>query len=139
MELSPLGCAQALKNLFYVPRFRGHTIIHPVTAKYGRVKVHAYPMTSGSGVRASKLMESICRLAGLENIGIKVCTFGRQICPSILLSFWSLLQSITASRRQNMLFHRKNKHAALLLCCVVSMLSAPGQLIFMSRVGLSEL
>ena len=67
-------CVQASKNLFYVPRFRGHTIIHPVNAKYGRVKIHAYPMTSGSGIRASKLMESICRLAGLRNIGIKVPT-----------------------------------------------------------------
>ena len=64
--------AQAMKNLFYVPRYRGHTIIHPVTAKYGRVKVHAYPLASGTGgVRAGRLMESICRLAGLENIGVK--------------------------------------------------------------------
>ena len=64
--------AQAMKNLFYVPRYRGHTIIHPVTAKYGRVKVNAWPLASGTGgVRAGRLMESICRLAGLENIGVK--------------------------------------------------------------------
>lgn len=81
-------CVQASKNLFYVPRFRGHTIIHPVTAKYGRVTLHAYPMTSGSGIRASKLMESICRLAGLQNIGIKVSP---PICFSCM--FWCLSHS----------------------------------------------
>lgn len=82
--------SQASKNLFYVPRFRGHTIIHPVTAKYGRVKVHAYPMTSGSGVRASKLMESICRLAGLQNIGIKVYTSGLPSRPGLSMSVIAL-------------------------------------------------
>ena len=65
-----------MKNLFYVPRYRGHTIIHPVSAKYGRVVVKAWPLASsggrGRGVRAGRLMESVCRLAGLENIGVKV-------------------------------------------------------------------
>jgi hypothetical protein len=66
---------QAMKNLFYVPRYRGHTILHPVRAKYGRVTVAAWPLASsagrGRGVRASRLMGSICRLAGLENVGVK--------------------------------------------------------------------
>lgn len=62
-----------MKNLFYVPRYRGHTIIHPVKAKYGAVTVYAYPLSSGrGGIRASRLMASICKLAGLENIGVKV-------------------------------------------------------------------
>jgi hypothetical protein len=84
-----------------VPRFRGHTIIHPVTAKYGRVKIHAYPMTSGSGIRASKLMESICRLAGLENIGIKVSThiLSANDCPHVCISL-SLVCLYSASMFQ---------------------------------------
>ena len=66
-------CAlQALKTLFYVPRFRGHTILQPLKAKYGRVLLYAWPKSSHGGVVANNLMSSICRLAGITNIGIKV-------------------------------------------------------------------
>lgn len=61
-----------MKTLFYVPRFRGHTIIHPLKAKYGRVFLYAYPVSSHGGMRANTLMASICKLAGITNIGIKV-------------------------------------------------------------------
>ena len=64
-----------MKTLFYVPRFRGHTIIHPLRAKYGRVLLYAYPKSSHGGITANNLMRSICRLAGISNIGIKVRDF----------------------------------------------------------------
>ena len=67
-----LRCVQALKTLFYVPRFRGHTILQPLKAKYGRVLLYAWPKSSHGGVVANNLMTSICRLAGITNIGIKV-------------------------------------------------------------------
>ncbi len=63
---------QALKTLFYVPRFRGQTILHPLKAKYGRVLLSAWPKSSHGGMKANKLMSSICKLAGIVNIGIKV-------------------------------------------------------------------
>lgn len=66
---------QAMKTLFYVPRFRGHTIIHPLRAKYGRVLLYAYPKSSHGGITANNLMTSICKLAGISNIGIKVRAF----------------------------------------------------------------
>lgn len=31
----------------------------------------AYPLSSGSGVRASRMMGSICNLAGLTDVGVK--------------------------------------------------------------------
>ena len=67
-----LYAVQALKTLFYVPRFRGHTILQPLKAKYGRVLLYAWPKSSHGGVVANNLMTSICRLAGITNIGIKV-------------------------------------------------------------------
>ena len=67
-----LRALQALKTLFYVPRFRGHTILQPLKAKYGRVLLYAWPKSSHGGVVANNLMSSICRLAGITNIGIKV-------------------------------------------------------------------
>lgn len=63
---------QAMKTLFYVPRFRGQTILHPLKAKYGRVLLSAWPKSSHGGMKANKLMSSICKLAGIVNIGIKV-------------------------------------------------------------------
>ena len=66
---------QAMKTLFYVPRFRAHTIIHPLRAKYGRVLLYAYPKSSHGGIKANNLMTSICKLAGISNIGIKVRAF----------------------------------------------------------------
>ncbi|BDA50595.1 probable 30S ribosomal protein S5 [Coccomyxa sp. Obi] len=104
--------AQASKNLFYVPRFRGHTIIHPVTAKYGRVKVHAYPMTSGSGIRASKLMESICRLAGLQNIGIKI--HGSRCARNAVKALFNALEGQqTLSQTQKALGNRRIRELAV--------------------------
>ena len=61
-----------MKTLFYVPRFRGQTILHPLKAKYGRVLLSAWPKSSHGGMKANKLMTSICKLAGIVNIGIKV-------------------------------------------------------------------
>ena len=65
-------CMQAMKTLFYVPRFRGQTILHPLKAKYGRVLLSAWPKSSHGGMKANNLMASICKLAGIVNIGIKV-------------------------------------------------------------------
>ena len=63
---------QAMKTLFYVPRLRGQTILHPLKAKYGRVLLSAWPKSSHGGIKANNLMASICKLAGIVNIGIKV-------------------------------------------------------------------
>lgn len=35
--------AQAMENFFYVPRYRGHTLNHPIKYKYGGVLVPAPP------------------------------------------------------------------------------------------------
>ena len=63
---------QAMKTLFYVPRFRGQTILQPLKAKYGRVLLYAWPKSSHGGLKANNLMAGICKLAGITNIGIKV-------------------------------------------------------------------
>jgi hypothetical protein len=107
-----------MKNLFYVPRFRGHTIIHPVKAKYGAVRVYAYPVSSGrGGIRASPLMASICKLAGLENIGVKVCP---------LCSFWQLaaractvLRFHTCSRVGRGISYQSLPHLAVIRCAFI--------------------
>ena len=86
---------QAMKTLFYVPRFRGQTILHPLKAKYGRVLLSAWPKSSHGGIKANNLMASICRLAGIVNIGIKVglrcvesalCAPGRPACARTALA-----------------------------------------------------
>lgn len=63
---------QAMKTLFYVPRYNKATILHPLVAKYGQCKVTMYPRSSGRGAIASNLISDICRLAGIADIGVKV-------------------------------------------------------------------
>jgi hypothetical protein len=43
--LPPQAYHRAVKNLLFVPRYRGHTIYHPVEVKYGQTKVGAGPRT----------------------------------------------------------------------------------------------
>ena len=38
---------QAMENFFYVPRYRGHTLNHPIKYKYGGVLVQAPPNPNG--------------------------------------------------------------------------------------------
>ena len=71
-----------MKTLFFVPRYREQTLHHPVQAKYGQVKVIAYPRSSGTGMVASHLMRSICALAGLRDVGVKVRS--SQGCTGVL-------------------------------------------------------
>lgn len=64
--------ARALERLTYVPRYRGHTIYYPTKEKYGKSIVIMYPKTSGSGIKASILVDAVCRLAGIKDVGVKV-------------------------------------------------------------------
>lgn len=63
---------KALKHLTYVPRFREHTIHYPITVLYGKTKLIMYPRASARGIKASNLMNSLCRLAGVKDVGIKI-------------------------------------------------------------------
>ncbi len=64
--------SQAMKTLFPVPRHRNATLLEPFTSKYGRVKVVAYPLSTGSGIRTNNMLKGVCMLAGLTDVGIKV-------------------------------------------------------------------
>jgi ribosomal protein S5 len=62
----------AYRNLYPIPRHNGHTITEPVTATFGKTKVIMYPKSSGRGIVANPMLASICQLAGIYDIGIKV-------------------------------------------------------------------
>ena len=64
--------ARALKNLFFVPRYCASTIYQKQTATFGKAKVIMYPRSTGAGVRACNMVNSICSLAGIRDIGVKV-------------------------------------------------------------------
>lgn len=63
---------RACRNLYPIPRFNGHTIPEPTSAKFGKVKVTMYPKAAGQGMVASSLVADICKLAGIFDIGVKV-------------------------------------------------------------------
>lgn len=63
---------RALKTLFFVPRYCDATIYQAQVAKFGKAKVIMYPRSTGSGIRACGMVTSICNLAGIRDIGVKV-------------------------------------------------------------------
>lgn len=63
---------QAMKTLFFVPRYNDSTIREPIVATFGKCKVTMYPRGSGSGNRTSNLLSDICQLAGIYDVGIKI-------------------------------------------------------------------
>ena len=71
MNEKSFSIRQALKTLFFVPRYH-QTILHPLQARYGRCKVIMYPRSTGSGCKASHMVTGICKLAGIQDIGVKV-------------------------------------------------------------------
>lgn len=62
----------AYRNLYPIPRHNGHTIPEEVTATFGKTKIIMYPKSSGRGIVANPMLASICQLAGIYDIGIKV-------------------------------------------------------------------
>ena len=64
--------ARAERNLTYVPRFNGHTVHYPITCFMGKTKLIMEPRSSGTGVTASRLMTAICKLAGIQDVMIKI-------------------------------------------------------------------
>ncbi len=51
-----------------------------------------YPLSSARGIRASNLMTSLCQLAGIRDIGIKIqvqhCAFPSSPCSVFECSYW---------------------------------------------------
>ena len=64
--------SRATRNLTYVPRFHGHTVHYPITTVMGKTKLIMIPRSSGTGVTASRVMQAICKLAGIHNVMIKI-------------------------------------------------------------------
>ncbi|KAK9820753.1 hypothetical protein WJX74_011094 [Apatococcus lobatus] len=63
---------RAMEHLFFIPRFRDHTVFAKRKSKYGRALVYIYPKSAGTGVAANPMVTNICHLAGLQDVGVKV-------------------------------------------------------------------
>ena len=64
--------ADALKNMFYIERYRGQTVYHAVTTKVGATKVDLWPRRSGAGVKAGKIPSMLMQRLGITDVGVKV-------------------------------------------------------------------
>jgi len=62
----------AERNLYYVERYRGHTVFHETEGKCTKTKVKVWPRPSGSGIRCNDTLANICALAGIKDIRAKV-------------------------------------------------------------------
>lgn len=62
---------EAERNLYFVERYRGHTVYEATEGKCTKTKVRVWPRPSGSGIRCNDTLANICALAGIQDIGAK--------------------------------------------------------------------
>ncbi|KAF8065626.1 mrp5 [Scenedesmus sp. PABB004] len=63
---------KAYQNLAPIPRYRGHTLFHPIDVTLRKVRLQAWPRPLGFGVTASPLVTALCDLAGVKNVTVKL-------------------------------------------------------------------
>eukprot|EP00775_Hariotina_reticulata_P013786 gene13786-13907_t len=63
---------KAYKNLKVIPRYRGHTIFHPIDIRHREIRMRAWPRQLGFGITANPIITQLCDLAGIDNITIKL-------------------------------------------------------------------
>mmetsp|Transcript_35779 Transcript_35779/g.91362 ORF Transcript_35779/g.91362 Transcript_35779/m.91362 type:complete len:418 (+) Transcript_35779:166-1419(+) len=61
----------AERNLYYVERYRGHTVFEATEGKCTKTRVRVWPRPSGSGISCNNTLANICALAGIEDLGAK--------------------------------------------------------------------
>ena len=61
----------ALKNTFYIPRYRNRTIYHPLRTKFGTTQIDMWPRRPGSGIRAPLIPRHLFDRLGITDIGVK--------------------------------------------------------------------
>eukprot|EP00879_Flechtneria_rotunda_P001675 GHRR01001835.1.p1 GENE.GHRR01001835.1~~GHRR01001835.1.p1 ORF type:complete len:360 (+),score=95.85 GHRR01001835.1:159-1238(+) len=63
---------KAYQNVVAIPRYRKHTVYHPIDLKVRKVRMQVWPRQLGFGITANPLITQLCDLAGLDNVTIKV-------------------------------------------------------------------
>lgn len=63
---------KAYRNIVAIPRYRKHTIYHPIDHTQRKVRMQAWPRYAGFGLTASPLMTILCRLVGINDVTIKL-------------------------------------------------------------------
>jgi len=64
--------AHAVRDLWFFPLFRGHTLHHAVEGRCGGTRVHLWPAPAGTGVRGNSTVKAIAELAGIKDLNAKV-------------------------------------------------------------------
>jgi small subunit ribosomal protein S5 len=62
---------RAYERVAPVPRYRGHTIYHPLDATYHKARVRMWPRPAGSGLVASDALAALLELAGVRDVAAK--------------------------------------------------------------------
>ena len=72
-------------RLFTVPRYEDRTVYHDFFSNFGQTRVMVLQKPQGYGVKAHRLIKSVCELVGIKDLAVKV--EGRINYPHILKSF----------------------------------------------------
>jgi ribosomal protein S5 len=62
---------RAYERVAPVPRYRGHTIYHPVDATYHKARVRMWPRPAGAGLVASDALAALLELSGVRDVAAK--------------------------------------------------------------------
>ncbi|WIA36472.1 hypothetical protein OEZ86_007772 [Tetradesmus obliquus] len=63
---------KAYHNLVAIPRYRGHTVYHPIDLTVRKIRMQVWPRELGFGVTANPVVTELCDLAGIDNVTVKV-------------------------------------------------------------------
>ncbi|XP_071833602.1 small ribosomal subunit protein uS5m-like isoform X1 [Apostichopus japonicus] len=67
---------RAASNIQYIERYDDHTIFHDIESKFNVTRVRMKKQNKGHGLRCHRVIQEICKLAGIKDIHAKVygCT-----------------------------------------------------------------
>lgn len=59
-------------RLFTIPRYENRTVYHDFFSNFGQTRVMVLQKPNGYGVKAHRLIKSVCELAGIKDLAVKV-------------------------------------------------------------------
>ena len=110
--------ANAMKNMFYVERYRGKTVYHAVTTKLGATRIDLWPRRAGAGVKAGKIPSMLMQRLGITDVGVKVRgSKNKTMQLKATIKALSMIESHEhAAKRRGVMLPRLNYHDYRRVC-----------------------
>lgn len=110
--------SDAMRNMFYIERYRGKTVYHQVTTKLGATRVELWPRRTGSGVKAGKIPSMLMQRLGITDVGVKIRgSRNKTMQLKSTIKALSMIESHEhAAKRRGVMLPRLNYHDYRRVC-----------------------